>query len=337
VSDAAPVLALAADEAYALPLSVVVGSALDHLAPGARLELFVLDGGLRAATRRRLEAAWTARGAQVEWLEPGGLSLHGVKLGGHISVVTYFRILLPHVLPERIHRAIYLDCDVLVLGDLAELWATPLDGRPAAAVQDPAAPYLDTAAAFPELAARSRHILDVDPVANYRELGLAPDLPYCNAGTLLMDVAAWRAEDIPQRILDCLTEQRRFVRFWDQYGINVVLAGRLTLLEPRWNVSCYLAEHWDQTPFDAQAHASALARPGVVHFLGPDKPWQLGSRLRWVEAYRTALAATPWTPAERLRLQAAARWGRERRRLRKRTGRLRKRTARLRKRLRRLR
>jgi lipopolysaccharide biosynthesis glycosyltransferase len=330
VSDARPVLALAADEAYALPLSVVVESALDHLDPNAHLDLFVLDGGLRADTRRRLDAAWTARGARVEWMQPGGLSLDDVKLGGHISVVTYFRILLPHVLPERVTRAIYLDCDVLVLGDLAQLWAVPLDGQPAAAVQDAAAPYLDTAVAFPELAARSAHILATRPVENYRELGLAPDLPYCNAGTLLMDVAAWRDEGIPQRILDCLTEQRRFVRFWDQYGINVVLAGRLAPLEPRWNVSCYLAEGWEHTPFHAEAHAECLSNPGAVHFLGPDKPWQLGSRLRWADAYRAALARTPWTPAERLRLQASARWGRERRRVRKHIGRLRKRLGRLR-------
>lgn len=330
MSDARPVLALAADEAYALPLSVVVGSALDHLSPNAGLDLFVLDGGLRADTRRRLEAAWSARGARVEWMQPAGLSLDDVKLGGHISVVTYFRILLPHVLPERVTRAIYLDCDVLVLGDLAELWAVPLDGRPAAAVQDAAAPYVDTFTAFPDLAARSAHILRACPVENYRELGLPPELPYCNAGTLLMDVAAWRAEGIPQRILECLTRQRRFVRFWDQYGINVVLAGRLALLAPRWNVSCYLAQGWEHTPFSAEAHARCLSDPGAVHFLGPDKPWHLGSRLRWADAYRDALARTPWTAAERLRLQASARWGRERRRVRKHLGRLRKRIRRLR-------
>ncbi len=330
MSDSHPVLALAADEAYALPLSVVVGSALDHLDPEARLDLFVLDGGLHPDTRRRLDAAWTARGARVEWMQPGGLSLEAVKLGGHISVVTYFRILLPRVLPERVTRAIYLDCDVLVLGDLAQLWAVPLDGQPAAAVQDAAAPYLETAVAFPELAALSPHILSVRPVENYGELGLAPELPYCNAGTLVMDVAAWRAQDIPQRILDCLTQHRRFVRFWDQYGINVVLAGRLALLEPHWNVSCYLAQDAEHTPFSAEAHARCLAQPGVIHFLGPDKPWHLGSRLRWSEAYRSALARTPWTPAERLRLQASARWGRERRRISKQAGRLRKRVRRLR-------
>ena len=51
-----PIVALAADEAYALPLSVVVGSALARLDPARRLRLFVLDAGLARPTRARLEA-----------------------------------------------------------------------------------------------------------------------------------------------------------------------------------------------------------------------------------------------------------------------------------------
>lgn len=319
-------LALAADEAYALPLSVVMCSALDHLGD-ARLEFFLLDGGLRAGTRGRLEDAARARGAELEWLEPDLQSLDGMKLGGHISPVTYFRLLLPHVLPERVSRVIYLDSDVLVQGDLARLWATPLRGHPAGAVQDTAAPYMDTAAAFPELA-RGGHILDVSPVENYVELGLAPRVPYCNGGAMLLDVTTWRSEGISQQILDCLREHRRFLRFWDQYGINVVLAERITLLDPRWNVSCYLSENWQETPLSAEDHAHCRTDPWVIHFIGPDKPWHLGSRLRWAERYRAALAGTPWSPTELLRLQAAARWGRERRRVRKQARRLRRRVRR---------
>lgn len=32
----------------------------------------------------------------------------------------YYRLLAPHVLPESIDRVIYLDCDMLVIGSLAD-------------------------------------------------------------------------------------------------------------------------------------------------------------------------------------------------------------------------
>jgi lipopolysaccharide biosynthesis glycosyltransferase len=63
----------------------------------------------------------------------------------------------------------------------------------------------------------------------------------------------------------------------------------------------------------------------VVHFLGPNKPWQWGSRLRYGDRYRDAMQRIPWTAGERHRYTLASRRLRERRRLSKSMRRLRKR------------
>src|SRR5262245_42672933 len=45
-----------------------------------------------------------------------------LQLAQHLTEVTYYRLLLPELLPTTLHRVIYLDCDVYVGRDLAGLW-----------------------------------------------------------------------------------------------------------------------------------------------------------------------------------------------------------------------
>jgi len=318
-SPADPVVAVAADDAYAIPLAVTVGSAIERLAGGRRLRVFVLDGGLSADSRARLLRSWDPARVTLEWLLPDRGAAEDLPQGGHISPMTYARILLARVLPAEVERILYLDTDVLVRADLCELWSRPLAGHVCLAVQDAAAPYIDADVALPDHAERAAHILTPRPVENYRDLGLDPRAPFLNAGVLLVDMGRWREEEVGPRALRCLAENRRFVRFWDQYALNVVLSGRWGALEPRWNASPYLATYttWRQGPYPREAFERALADPSIVHFLGPAKPWQLGCRLPFAGEWRACFRRLAWSGPERARFALAARGGRERRRLAK--------------------
>jgi lipopolysaccharide biosynthesis glycosyltransferase len=324
-----PVVVCCADDAYALPLAVAVRSALDHLDPTRVLSLFVVDGGLSARSRERLLRSWPADRVRVRFLTAQLDRLRNVPRGGHISLATYIRILLPELLPAGIERALYLDCDVLVLGDLGRLWDEPLAGALCLAVQDTAAPFIDAELANPACLAGT---ITPRPIENYAELGLDPRAPYFNSGVMLVDPVGWRAEDVGERLLRCLDANRRHVRFWDQYALNVVLAGRWRALDLRWNVSPYLAGYGGHatSPFARDAFESALREPWIVHFLGPDKPWQAASRLRHADAFHEHRRRTAWRGWLGAGAQTAARVARERRRLRKKLGRARKRMRRAR-------
>jgi lipopolysaccharide biosynthesis glycosyltransferase len=312
-----------ADDAYALPLAVTVRSALDHLDPARVLELFVVDAGITPRSRKRAIASWPAERVRARFLPVELARLRHVPSGGHISVASYARILLPELLPDTLERAIYLDSDVLVLGDLGRLWDEPLGGALCLAVQDTSAPFIDLAVALPSRPVRA--IVD-RPIENYAELGLDPRAAYFNSGVMLVDLRGWRAEDIPARLLRCIEDNRRHVRFWDQYALNAVLAGRWRALDPRWNVSPYLEDcgSFEASPFDRAGYENATREPWIVHFVGPDKPWQAGSRLRFAERFHEHRARTVWRGWLGARALVAARLARERRRLRKQIGRARK-------------
>ena len=221
-----PIVALAADENFAMPLAVTVRSALERLSPERMLRIYVMDAGLTDATKERLERSWADGRYEVTWVSVDSSALGEAPISGHVNLVSYYRILMPRVLPADVDRVIYLDADLVICADLAQLWDCELAGQLCLAAQDCAAPYLDAAVALENYAVCGRHLGSPRPIANYRELGLSPGAAYFNAGVLLVDLAGWRAGDLSGQMIACLEANKRYVRWWDQYAMNVVLAGR---------------------------------------------------------------------------------------------------------------
>ena len=51
--DRDPIVVLAADDKFAMPLAAAVRSALDNLSPSRKLRIYVLDGGIKTETKKR--------------------------------------------------------------------------------------------------------------------------------------------------------------------------------------------------------------------------------------------------------------------------------------------
>jgi lipopolysaccharide biosynthesis glycosyltransferase len=273
--DRDPIVVLAADDNFAMPLATTVGSVLDHLAPDRKLRLYIMDGGIEDATKKRLLRSWPEGRYSVEWLGVDASVLAGLPHSGHISLVSYYRLLIARVLPSELQRVIYLDSDLIVRADLARLWDHDLSGQWCLAVQDCSAPYMDSSQVLANYPICQPHLGSVQPVPNFRELGLKADAAYFNAGVLLVDLAAWRNADLSRQSLECLDEHRQHVLWWDQYALNVVLAGHWGPLDARWNQGSHVFMYptWEQSPFDRQTYEQLRNDPHVVHFTTREKPW----------------------------------------------------------------
>lgn len=276
MSEDAPVIVVsAADERYAMPLAAMLGSAAAALRPGATLSAYVIDGGVRARTRARVARSLDPARATVEWIRPDPARLTGMPVFGHVSLSTYYRILIPELLPAGVPRAIYVDADCIVLADLAELGDRGFEGRPLMAVPE-----------------GEMRVSSPDGLPAWRELGLPPDARCLNGGVLVLDLPAWHREGISARILGYLRAHRDRVRFWDQDGLNAVLATRWLELERRWNyrVDCSVP------CADAPDRALAAIRrdAAIVHFASATKPWHYYADHPARALFFDALERTDW-------------------------------------------
>lgn len=272
------VVACGADDRFALPLAVTLYSAAANLRPGEGMDVHVLDGGLTGPNRDRIARVVAGAGAdaRVRFLTPRSdvLASAGLPTGPY-NLMTYLRLLLPEMLPPDVPHVLYLDSDLTVRESLAGIWAERSDAHAIAGVPDYSNPTVSGSAGPP----------------NWRELGLPPDAPYVNAGVLLMNLAAWRAEGYGRKVIEYCRATRAINRFADQDGINALLCRECKTLDPRWNVPAYIEFERifgavDDSPIKARVKADPaawMAAARIVHFIGGRKPWGrgLGCRSQW--------------------------------------------------------
>ncbi|OYW62338.1 MAG: hypothetical protein B7Z31_01250 [Rhodobacterales bacterium 12-65-15] len=155
------------------------------------------------------------------------------------------RNMLPRELKDRYRRLLALDCDMYVSGgDFDRLLDIDIGPHPVGAVLD--APFLYEA---------TYHARE------YQLAGLGA-APYCNSGLLLIDTAAYVAQDVDQRSFDMLTSHPAAIRYTDQSITNLALWGGFAQLAPAWN--------WQNSK---RLPLLSLTYPVfITHFIGNDKP-----------------------------------------------------------------
>jgi lipopolysaccharide biosynthesis glycosyltransferase len=167
----------------------------------------------------------------------------------------YSRLMIPDLSP-CVQRAVYVDADMLVLGDIAELFTMDLGGAVFAAGVDKDTPTVETGVPY-----------------SFEALGLPPERPYFNSGLLVMDVAAWREAGVDVGTADYVRRWASELRCPDQEGINAVIGDRGLALDPRFHFQVSGEAIAAAAPGGKRASAHRdLKRAVVVHFTGP-KPW----------------------------------------------------------------
>lgn len=267
------VIACAADRQYALPLAVMLSSVVANLDSQRTLKVYIVDSGLDPGTRSRISASLPER-VTLHWIAPERTGFVDLPLWGRMTIATYDKLTIGRWLPKSEGRALWLDCDLLALADLARLWETVQGTYGILATQD---------MLVPTLGARFG-------VASYQELGIDADAEYFNAGIMLIDVARWRSDDIAARALTYLRRYRRRVYFWDQEALNAAMVGNWTKLDARWNWS----PRFNRIASNDSGFESAEKSPWIIHFSGSLKPWHFEGKSAPYKLYYRYLDSTAW-------------------------------------------
>jgi len=278
-------LIAASDENYAMPLCVMVRSALENLREGTEVNLYVLEDGLAADTKKKMESSWQPYPITTIWISPDKENILGkVQERGHAGVAaTYFRFFIGDLLPQSVKSAIYLDADLIIMGDLAELAEQPFDNCIALAVPDAYAGYF--------------HISRLAKIDFSDNIRFTKSAGYFNAGLLVIDVEAWRAEQIGQVALEVAVTYKDALLFHDQDALNIVLAGRWKALHPIWNFHelPQLMRPWEARPYTRRERKRIFLSPNVIHFVSREKPWSpICHNFYWAPLFYDFLSRTQW-------------------------------------------
>lgn len=283
VQDGSVILVSATNENYAMPLEAMIASVLSNLKSYKKIEIYIFESEVSAQTKERIKRYFGGTRINIIWTKIDLVNFKDMNITGHITVESYFRLLIPKILPGKIEKVIYLDCDLIVDEDIGKLWDIEIKDN-----------YL---LAVPEMHRDCLYASSPCGIKFYKELGIEPHSRIFNSGVLVINVKKWRQDNIANRIMDYLVEYKEHIRWNDQDGMNGILAGKYGELNPRWNLLTQLLyeySSWKTSPLDKDSYNKTVRNPYIIHFNTNSKPWQKGNIHPYKDLFFYYLDMTQW-------------------------------------------
>lgn len=258
---------LAADDSYVPMLATTLQSILDNTNADYHYDFIILHRNISVQNRETLTS-------YIESFENTSIRFFNVQRiienyvldtnNPHISIETYYRFIIQDILPFY-SKVLYLDCDLVVNANIAELFRTDIKNYLLAAVKD--VDFLGNLAM--KDGKRKKY---VDTV-----LHLKNGYNYFQAGVLLLNLDQMRQLHSVEEWLS-MSSNTAYI-YNDQDILNKECEGNVLYLDPSWNVMHDCAGRVDGVfafapAKDFKAYKAARNNPRIVHYAGFDKPWK---------------------------------------------------------------
>jgi lipopolysaccharide biosynthesis glycosyltransferase len=184
------------------------------------------------------------------------------------SAAIFTRLLIPQALRDQTSRVLYLDADILCIGELGPLMSIDLDDDIVGVVHDNG---------------------DITVRTQCTNLNLQRGR-YFNSGVLLIDIEAWIEHDISRHTMEILLSGHQRFIFPDQDALNIVLEGRATYIAEQWNYQYNLNSFLNM----GQYNLESLDKGVLIHFTGRVKPWHAWSLHQARDLFQQYQSHSPW-------------------------------------------
>lgn len=170
----------------------------------------------------------------------------------HITLPTYYRLLASELLPQTVKKIIYLDCDIVVKGDIKPLWRVEMSNLALAAIKD------------------------CDSEYNHHRLGYPVEYAYFNAGVAVYNLDYWRNNGVREIVLEYIGQNADKLQLMDQDALNGSLYDKVVLLPERLNFQVFAFYYplWEKYNEQIRNNYCKESREAIViHYNGWIKPW----------------------------------------------------------------
>ena len=234
------------DNNYAPYISVALQSIMENASKNYKYKIIILHQGLSNENMEKITSIANEEFEiefiyMLEGLETITDRVENRLRCDYFTLTIYFRLFIPNMFPQY-DKGIYIDSDIVVPGDISELYNIELGDKLIGACAD-------------------KSVVDVPELAKYMEEAIGVDRhEYINSGVLLMNLKEMREKEFSKRFLDLLNKYHFDCIAPDQDYLNAMCNGRIL----------YLDECWDAMPTEGK---EPLSNPKLIHYNLFQKPW----------------------------------------------------------------
>ena len=167
------------------------------------------------------------------------------------TIYTWYRLLIPQVLPNTIERVLYLDADTLVTSNLHELFSIDMRNKSIAASLD---------------------VQSLDKLT-FDRCGYDMSLKYICAGVLLINLDYWRKYYLSEQIFNWAKLNHDRIKFPDQDAINYLCKDTKIILPMRYGIlnAYFTNESFYNKDYVEQLN-DCINHPSIIHYAACP-PW----------------------------------------------------------------
>jgi lipopolysaccharide biosynthesis glycosyltransferase len=271
-------LAFSSNDNHAMLLGVALCSIFENKKGDYPTQVFVMDGGISKKNKQRMQVLEKRYSFKIKYIVPDIKLFSGIPTDAR-PIPAYYRIAIGRMLPADCHKALYMDCDVVVKGDIGELFAIDLGDKTVAAVADQPQDFW-----VPRLKKMCGELGMLSDVAMEQYRGLSDEalFRYFNSGVMLINLDRWRARDIERQLFEFIRKNPDKLWVADQDPLNIILFRDWQELPVKYNF------------LPPPTRISEEKHPVIIHFAAGDKPWYLFSALGYQRDYVYYANKTPW-------------------------------------------
>ncbi|PWT26248.1 glycosyltransferase family 8 protein [Butyrivibrio fibrisolvens] len=265
----------ATDDNYAYLAGVSMESLFINNRSTEVIDVYILDDGISEANKNKLGLIAQNYNRKVLFIDVQTISENikkltsvGFSYEGKDSFTAYSRLFMDDVLPESVKKALYIDCDTLVVSSLENAYNTKM----------------------PDDCVISM-VVDCTQREYVKSLDMEQDNSYYNSGIILFDIDRWRSCKCGQLLIDHLQNVRSEYPLPDQDLLNVVLGDKINKLPLKYNVQspnfmyktyssiCSAYGLDEKHYYSKEDWADAMNSPAIIHFSGASfiRPWYFNS------------------------------------------------------------
>lgn len=259
-------IASALDDNFLMPTGVMLVSLFENNKT-TMFHVHLFSANLTTKTIDKLHAITKKYGTQFNYYQIDKNLFNHFNINERISLASYYRIIIPEIIGTKLKKILYLDGDMIINGNIKQLWDTDLEDYIIGAIDDTVA--IDT--------------------KEFKRLGIPEMYGYFNAGTLLINTEKWIANNTTCKLFNYLHENSDIIRFHDQDGLNGTLFKDRKKLSPIWNQQVgffYCHPKFIRSIFPSISLKKIKWESKIIHFNGKEKPWHYVSRHPFKEKFR---------------------------------------------------
>lgn len=208
----------AVDDNYVKLLRIALSSMIDNASKKYKYDVCILHTTLSKESKKYIKNSVRAKNLKISFHNvTANMELLSKKLNvrDYYTLTTYYRLILPKTF-VGISKAIYLDSDIVVRGDISKLYEYHLGDNYVGAVPDASVQIFDEFITYAEKALK------------------VPHEKYFNAGVLLMNLKKMRKIKFEKRVED-LVKKVSYKVAQDQDLLNVICKDHVLFLPNEWN------------------------------------------------------------------------------------------------------